>query len=85
MTEKHHLILKNIVDHLLSSSNQNVTCSQHRIAGIVHMALNNNHSLFCDTLPSKTLVTCSLKLSNEKGVKNPRDPMLNAITGGTLV
>ena len=43
------------------------------------------HSLFCDNLPSKTLVTCSLKLSNEKGVKNPRDPMLNAITGGTLV
>lgn len=36
-----------------------------------------------DWLPSKTFVTCSWKLSNSKGVKKPREPKWNAMTGGT--
>lgn len=35
-------------------------------------------------LPSKTLSTSVLYDSNLKGVKKPREPRWNAITGGTL-
>lgn len=39
--------------------------------------------LLNENLPSKTFVTWLWKLSNSNGVKNPKEPKWNAITGGT--
>lgn len=35
-------------------------------------------------IPSRTWVTCPLKSWKLNGVRNPKDPMLKAITGGML-
>ena len=48
-----------------------------------YISQNCCHLLQHNTLPSNTFVTCSWKLSNSNGVRNPKDPRWNAMTGGT--
>jgi hypothetical protein len=69
-----------ILDQRTSASSLKEQFMSRHVASLWHSILIQSQPLF-----ALTPVTCSLKLSNEKGVKNPRDPMLNAITGGTLV
>lgn len=44
----------------------------------------NTYFIYSCTIPSNTLATSVLYDSNLKGVRKPREPRWNAITGGTL-